>query len=880
MAVGPLSWPLLVLGVSTGVIQDSPCPTAANPLVESAWNAYRIAEFDSARVRFEAATESCPDHTGARIGLAYATMQTDRLERARSLFREALALEPDNIDALLGSGLVAWRSDSISRAETIFQQVLELQPENTTAREFLGRTGRILGTPPPRPRYERPDSTIYFSRTHGTHFDVRTDSGWGPFYINGINLGTALPGKFATEFPDSITYATWIEQIGAMRANVIRVYTIHPPRFYQALWEYNTTHAEPLWLVHGAWATVPPNDDYDNATWNQEFFDEVHDVVDLIHGRADLPPKADEGFRHYTSDISRWVVAFVFGREWEPHTVANFNRENPGRDDWSGDFVGVSDGTALEVWMAQASDEMVSYEMRRYNTQRPVAFTNWPTLDPLTHKSEASNAQEVAILTGMGTTAYLNPDASNQDDQALDASRMFSTNQFRAGHFASYHAYPYHPDFMILDPLPNDAITADGPSHYYAYLRKLAQHHDDVPVLIAEYGVPASMGIAHLQPQGQHHGGHTEQRQAEINVRLTRDIAASGMAGGILFSWIDEWFKKTWLLAPMTLPEMRNRLWLNRLDPEQHYGVIAMEPIARLPGVSLPDRLTSWQQIEPLYDTDTATLRASPDEAYLSLLIEQKSPTMADELFVGFDMLDRTAGDHRWPDATGPRVPVGLEFVLRISGTRAEILADSGANPWSIVPIHANLAQLRSKTELDLLDELPDGAFSGRWQANANVPFLTAANEDGAYTPLRVVVRRHRVSPDTTEHPAVGYNRGLLPKGAAPSGMWEISEEHNAIEIRIPWMLLNVTDPSSRHVLKGADHTLGPYRSEPVSDIRIVAAMRSGLWSTFPRDGGTVSAFTWDRWERPQWRARPKPLYRAMQRVFGDLLTPATSSGH
>ena len=219
--------------------------------------------------------------------------------------------------------------------------------------------------------------------------------------------------------------------------------------------------------------------------------------------------------------------------------------------------------------------------------------------------------------------------------------------------------------------------------------------------------------------------------------------------------------------------------------------------------------------------------------------------------------------------------------MLKVAGDRAEIVADSGANPFKIVPIHESLAPLQSTNELDGLRNRPEGAFVGRWQADANVPFLTANNDDGAYTPLNVVVRRYRVSRDTTEFPAVGYNRGVLPAGPRPDGLWEGDANRGAVEFRIPWMLLNITDPSSRHLLNDADHPLGPYRSVPIPGIRVAAALRAGTkWSTLPRPGGTVAAFTWDRWERPQWRARPKPLYRAMQRVFRNLRAPVTGIGH
>src|SRR2546429_5865241 len=46
-------------------------------------------------------------------------------------------------------------------------------------------------------------------------------------WIKAVNLGAALPGKFASEFPASdSTYERWIALIVQMGANAVRVYTI------------------------------------------------------------------------------------------------------------------------------------------------------------------------------------------------------------------------------------------------------------------------------------------------------------------------------------------------------------------------------------------------------------------------------------------------------------------------------------------------------------------------------------------------------------------------------------------------------------------------------------------------------------------------------
>src|SRR5690606_17163154 len=104
----------------------------------------------------------------------------------------------------------------------------------------------------------------------------------------------------------------------------------------------------------------------------------------------------------------------------------------------------------------------------------------------------------------------------------------------------------------------------------------------------------------------------------------------------------------------------------------------------------------------------------------------------------------------------------------------------------------------------------------------------------------------------STEYLAVGYDRGILPAGPPPDGYWERSEDGTVLEVRIPWLLINVTDPSSRTVLQGPgddnvgnaipgadgrwrqppgavgwpESVEGPFGTQHVEDIGIVASVR------------------------------------------------------
>ncbi len=876
-----------------GAVPDRCGPEGAAALREG-WDQYRAGRIVEAKAAFGRSL-ACETHSiGARVGLGYAALREQREDEAARLFEEVLDESPDLVDAHVGRGLLAWRiGDSVTAFEAAVRAI-ELDPANEEALALYARTAGVAQQIPrsvDRPPLQRPDTVVYPARTRGDRFEIRTPAGWEPFYVKGVNLGAALPGRHPSQFPDATTYAEWIFQMVQMGANAVRVYTIHPPSFYEAVRAHNLSHPdEIIWLIHGVWTGLPPEHDYEEPEWEEAFFTEMRRVVDLLHGRADLPVRPGHASGSYTADVAQWTLAYIIGREWEPYSVVEFNRRDPDLTEWNGRYLRLEGGTPMDVWLAKACERIIAYEMDVYHAQRPVAYTNWPTLDPLYHPTETTVAEEVAIRSGLGERVGKEPFEYDNDSVSLSAFLVHTTSAFPAGYFASYHAYPYYPDFMLLDPEYGTAASSFGPSNYFRYLRDLKDLHPGMPVVIAEYGVPASLGIAHLQPQGWHHGGHDEAAMARVNVRLTREIAAAGMAGGAIFAWIDEWFKKNWLVIDFEIPRERNRLWLNRLDAEQHYGMFAMEPGEILAGDDVRERLPAWRRLDPLYmGADGASLRATADEAYLWLLYEGSQRMLPAELLLGFDIVDPDAGDFSWPERLGPRLPVGVEFVLRASADGARLLVDPSYNPFRLAVVRdgmdlpdAMLPPLvdrqAGKAGTRVTDSPPLGVFAARLEQRFNRPYRPRANEDGRYDSLRVVTNRPRFGRDSTEYLALGYDRGILPGGPQPDGLWEWLPEEGVVEVRIPWLLLNVTDPSQRRVLldppehERRDDRLGSIGTVTVPDIGVVVAAvaSDGIVRDLPgsESARDVARFTWPTWEAPRWRVRKRPVFDALREAF------------
>lgn len=896
------------VGVAPLVAQEPPsCPAAGNSATERGWEAYRADDMAAAARAFREALALCPGHPGAATGSGYVALREDRLDDAVAAFEAVLALEEGVVDAWVGVGLAAWRTGDLDRTREAFLRVQTLDPAREIASDYLARIPPGVGPPPERPPLVLPDTLVLAARTLGDRFQVPGLRGWEDFWIKGMNLGAALPGRNPSDFPGREVYEGWLAEMARMNVNTIRAYTIHPPHFYEALAEHNARNPErPLWLVHGVWTELPEGDDFLGEAYEGEFFDEIRRVVDLLHGRADIRPRPGHASGFYTADVSRWTLGYILGREWEPHAVSAFDSIRPDFRGYEGRFVRVEGGNAMDAWLARAVDTLVAYETERYRVQRPVAWTNWPTLDPMHHPSESTRDEEVAIRLARGEAVFLEPREYDNDGIGIDPSLLRATEAFRAGVFAAYHAYPYYPDLFILSERYDGAASSLGPSHYMGYLRELKAHHRDLPLVIAEYGVPASLGPAHLQPQGWHHGGHTEEEMAQVNRRLTLELAEAGMAGGMLFAWIDEWFKKNWLVIEYELPPERNRLWYNRLDAEQHYGMFALEAEPAVPGETLEERLEAWRGCPPLHEGTELTVRAAHDAAHLWLLLETPERRAGDRLMVGLDILDPEAGERRWPGAPeGPPLPAGIEFVVVDDGDEVRVLVHPPYNPFRLVEVGQG-GSGPTAPEIPI-EGAPPGFFRARMEQWMNVPFATLrdgeATVDGAYDSLRVIPNRRRFTRDGVEHLAMGYDRGVLREGPPPDGQFERRE--GVLELRIPWLLVNVTDPSSRSVLTSPggdpdglrrtaagripapsralrsllDTLSGGVGTAAVEDIGIVAGLRraDGSWVDGWGAGG-APRFRWPGWDEPRWRARERPVFQVMARTFAEL-DPYADSG-
>lgn len=813
------------------------------------------------------------------VGMGFTLLRSGQVHRADTLFGAVLALSSTHADAWEGRARAALRLGDTARGVAAGIRALGLAPGNEDLGRLIGGLEPDWDRPAPA-RPARPATLQLPARTRGRQFEVKTQSGWQPLYIRGVNLGVALPGRYPSEFPpDSAIYAGWLDTLAAMHANTLRVYTILPPAFYRALRAWNLSHPNrALWLVHGVWTELPPRHDFEHATWKSDFQTEMRRVVDLVHGNAAIPMRRGHAAGRYDADVSPWVLGYIIGREWEPFAVKAFIVRNPGSRAYEGRLLRVKRGTAMDEWLAQQCDLMLAYEVDRYNALRPIAYTNWPTLDPLHHPTEATTAEEAVWRRRSGRKSEAKKIEYENDGVTLDPNLVEPTAANPAGWFASYHAYPYYPDFMMLDPVYRRARSAEGPSSYFGYLRDLVRHHKAMPTVIAEYGVPSSRGIAHLHPQGWGHGGHDERAMAAINSRLTREIRAAGAAGAMLFAWLDEWFKKNWVVTEYQIPAENTRLWRNVMDAEQNYGIMGMyagdeRATPRLGGD--PERWRRMTLVQRAADPGSSGPRrlwAGADESFYYLAAELppgRFPWDSLGVQLALDTYMPRVGQHRLP-GSGVRSEIGFEFLIELAGR--------------------NQATLKVTADYQRHDFRIDPGTGDDWGRFSRRPVITRNRGDARFDSLFVITNRARFGRDGKFYPARGYDRGRLIHGRERGSTladWYHDERAGLLQFRIPWDLLNVTDPSTRTLLHDRG-TTGPFGTAVAADFRVgmvvyrrgalpgvvgaLPPLREGVWRL-----GDFVPWRWTGWSTPRYHSRLKPVYDSLRLLWQEEETGAPS---
>jgi hypothetical protein len=696
------------------------------------------------------------------------------------------------------------------------------------------------------------DGTHMKFRTQHDKFELYDQQTWTPFFVKGVNIGAALPGYDPGDLPiTKEQYLQWFAKIQEMGANTIRVYTILKPAFYDALVAYNQQHAEqPLYFIQGVWSPeeklIETKDAYNEEIY-QSFKKEISDAVGAVYGSIDIPEHFGKASGIYRSNAGPYLLGWHIGTEWDPSMVKNTNEQHKDKNNYAGTYVSAKPEAApFENWLAEMLDQLAETEIQ-HGWKHPLAFTNWVTTDPLTHPGEVMIEEDMV---------------------SVDATHL-QVKDWSAGYYAAYHAYPYYPDFFRLDETLQDVREADGTANTYkSYLRKLKAYHTDMPVMISEFGVPSSLGVAHLGTMDRNQGGHTEQEQGRIDASLLKDIYDEGMAGAIVFSWQDEWFKKTWNTMHFEIPSDRRKLWQNVLTNEQHFGMLAM--LSSKDGPLLIDGDTrDWDRLKSADKQKLdftypgwKEISMTHDEAYVYINAKLDHPFDPEQelLYFGVDTLP--GGNKQAKELGGKTLDEGLETLI-VLGKDGEAEVRIASNYDLHTRMYGKQYEMKDWKPEEFKDN--SGVFN-TWKLAIGLAF--SPPDSKKYGPFEEVtagtLRRGTTNPDSPQYDSLA--------------MWQA--QGDTIEVRIPWMLLGFTDPSSLQVISYEDKEKRLF-AQSTEGIRLVPwivkrsdGSVSGLEGSGAYPVSQLPLYSWKSWDQVTYVERVKQSYTLMQQAFQSLGQP------
>lgn len=583
------------------------------------------------------------------------------------------------------------------------------------------------------------------------------------FQVKSVQMSASMPNyRFSDYAADQADYMRWMKDIHEMGANTIHVSTLMDDDFYNALYEFNQGHKDqPLYLFQGVRVS-----DYGNNTpfdaYDSEFYDilkqDLRSAIDIVHGKKNILLNRGRGLGTYRKDISSWVLGYQIGDSWNNNTVA-YTNHNHNTTQFSGTYVKTDkDANAFEALLASLMDDGLRYEGEKYGRQSLISFINDPGNDPFAYDGFYAGQLSKTVQ--------------------IDVSHILPTDALKSGIIASYHMFEVPSDFMTYfsedtkKTLKNE-ISQMNPSHYLNGYVDLLNAYYDVPVLISNYGFSSARGSDTKESLD-------EKAQGKALMETYDDFMESGCAGAIIHHWQDEWGNRTWN-TNYAVNVDESIYWDDIQSMNHGYGLLAFDPGKEKRKVYIDGIHEEWEEDDVVYINDGLKLSMKQDEQGIYFFIHGNQDKLSDHLILPIDITSES-GSRIWKDhETTFERPA--DFILELEGIKAQMLVQS------------RYESLRENF-LSMID--------------GEDPFIyPPKKDDSAFVAINMIQKKMKIRENVTNSKPVYsevketgkliYGNGN-PESKDYYSLSDFMIGKDGIEIRIPWQLLNFSNPANLEI--------------------------------------------------------------------------------
>lgn len=630
-------------------------------------------------------------------------------------------------------------------------------------------------------------------------------------YMRGVNLDTVkpnnLPGDFAASKAD---FLRWIRDIGGMYCNVIKVKSIMPAGFYQALLEYNQTHKRPIYLVQGI--NISSSDMEGDSKESMSAIPKLlqqrmKDVVDVVHGNK-TPIFSKNIKETYKADVSEYTLAYSIDSALDYSDVIFSEIMDKKINQTDQKYLRPSqDASQTEKVFAELGNTLVEYETRHYRIQRM-----------LTYQTSRSDIIETLEMKKRNKKV-------NDKKRYIDLKHIQPTKNFKSGIYASYS----------LNIENNEEMRYKGGIKYQ--IKALKQYLPHIPIVISEYAAPTTK--SGTQYADDKDNDIDEKEQAEQLITVNKELQETGVAGDFILEWQDAWYRTTWNVKDR-MYQKRAKYWHNYLSYSQSYGLLSFDTTDKF----FPDHsMKEWKNIKPISQKDGIDLKVASDEAYIYLALEGKDIKPESKIQIDFDVTPHSGVTKSKKFDETYEKPI--DFVVEISGDKGKVYVQ---DYYNITLFNQNLQTIK-----------------------INPRYKKSPNKD-SFKEEEIKVRNQYYSRLDEKFIKEKYAPiGQLTKGNTNpkakdfKSMADFDFNKNGLEVRIPWMMLNFYDPSTKQII-GDLYKNRSIRGEKINTIGIGASIKENGEDLRLKN----KPYTLEGWTEATYTERKKASYYILKDYFKE----------
>jgi len=280
---------------------------------------------------------------------------------------------------------------------------------------------------------------------------------------------------------------------------------------------------------------------------------------------------------------------------------------------------------------------------------------------------------------------------------------------------------------------------------------------------------------------GRNQGNTSEKDQGQALIDCWRDIKESGSNGGCVFTWQDEWFKRTWNTMH-AVDLSRTAYWSDYQTNEQYFGLLSFDPGKERSVCYVDGNVFEWTEDDKIISGKTE-LSMKYDEKFIYFLVKKEDLNFSEDvIYIPIDITPKSGSNYC--ENYGIKFDRDADFVIVIDG-----------QDNSRVLVQERYEALRSTYSEDI--------HGFNTYLKENIPDKNSPKFVTIDLILRTAIA---LSPETKETVAEAYETGKLLYGNANPDSLEFNSladfmaKGDYIEIKIPWQLLNFADPSKMQI--------------------------------------------------------------------------------